>query len=102
MHRKLGEISLSTSPLLRLKPEQLDLACVENYASVPQLTAHGRVNGSEAVARNSRLQMLLKLWAYRQGVVGVRQLHLLLATRWLGVRLSAFVRRLARWQTYNP
>ena len=59
-------------PGLRLKPEQFALLCAENREAVLELAADGRVlaitpTGSETGARNSRLEMLLLLWADQQG-----------------------------------
>ena len=57
---------------LRLTPDQFALLCAENRDAVLELAADGRVlsmtpTGSETGARNSRLEMLLLLWADHQG-----------------------------------
>ena len=57
---------------LRLTPEQFAQVCAANPEAVLELTSDGRLiamtpTGSETGARNSRLVMLLLLWADRQG-----------------------------------
>lgn len=98
----------SGSPALRLTPEQFALICAENREAVLESAADGSLivmtpTGSQACARNSRLEMRLLLWAGQQGgwkVFGSSTSFRLSDSSVLSPDASLV--RLVRWQALTP